>query len=169
MSDKEEKRKLSLKGHSIGCRFVSGVDRLKGERALLAHLYDAEKDMEPLCRHGWNRDDGTSFSILRGWKGSKGICKACTRKMEMTLQREKKASGHVPPKKFSKSFGRGVVKILDRMGKSQHWLAFESHMCVSSINKIANNKSRALLDTAIVISNILKTPIEKIIEIGDQD
>lgn len=48
----------------------------------LAHLYKgtfAEPGL-PMCPHGWNRDNGQSYSIWRGNVGTKGICKTCLRR-----------------------------------------------------------------------------------------
>ena len=39
----------------------------------------------PMCRHGWNRDDGESFSIWRNNVGPKGICKTCMKRAEKSL------------------------------------------------------------------------------------
>lgn len=73
--------------YNIGDRFVSGVDRLKGEKAIRAHLYDLSGDEDfPLCPGGYNRPYG--FSILRGWRGKKGICKHCLKKADKILKRE---------------------------------------------------------------------------------
>lgn len=34
----------------------------------------------PMCRYGWNRDSGSSYSIWRGNVGEKGICKLCLKR-----------------------------------------------------------------------------------------
>jgi len=34
----------------------------------------------PMCRYGWNRDKGTSYSIWRGNVGRKGICRTCLKR-----------------------------------------------------------------------------------------
>lgn len=48
----------------------------------LAHLYkgDFSEPGLPMCRRGWNRDDGESYSIWRGNMGEDGICKVCLRR-----------------------------------------------------------------------------------------
>lgn len=45
----------------------------------LAHLYKGTfaEPGNPMCRHGWNRDEGTDYSIWRGNIGAKGICRVC--------------------------------------------------------------------------------------------
>lgn len=48
----------------------------------LAHLYQgnmADPGL-PMCRHGWNRDDGQSYSIWRNNIGSDGVCAVCLRR-----------------------------------------------------------------------------------------
>ena len=35
-------------------RFVIGVHRKKHETQKVAHIYDSENDMKPLCRHGYS-------------------------------------------------------------------------------------------------------------------
>lgn len=55
-----------------------------------AHLYTLDggcMDFDlPMCRHGWNRDDGESYSIWRGNVGSEGICKICIRRANAGLE-----------------------------------------------------------------------------------
>ena len=49
-----------------------------------AHLYTiGENIMDfqlPMCRYGFNRDSGTSYSIWRGNVGEEGICKICVKR-----------------------------------------------------------------------------------------
>jgi len=51
-----------------------------------AHLYTIGKDIMdfrlPMCRWGWNRDNGQAFSIWRGNVGNKGICKICQKRAD---------------------------------------------------------------------------------------
>ncbi len=58
--------------------YVIGMNR-KTEDTSFAHLYDGNFDNpgKPLCRYGYNRDNGTSYSIWRGNVGKKGICPTC--------------------------------------------------------------------------------------------
>ena len=60
----------------------------------LAHLYKGtfEDPGNPMCRRGWNRDGGESYSIWRGNAGQNGICKIC-------LRRAQKGLDGVEPKK----------------------------------------------------------------------
>lgn len=47
-----------------------------------SHLYkgDFGDPGLPMCKWGWNRDDGESYSIWRNNIGDKGICKICMRR-----------------------------------------------------------------------------------------
>lgn len=53
----------------------------------VAHLYKGEFDDPglPMCRYGWNRDDGRSYSIWRGNFGERGVCKICLRRAKKGL------------------------------------------------------------------------------------
>ncbi len=49
-----------------------------------AHLYRgtfADPGL-PMCRAGWNRDDGQAYSIWRGNMGEDGICGRCLRRAQ---------------------------------------------------------------------------------------
>lgn len=50
----------------------------------ISHLYkgDFSNPGFPMCRRGWNRDNGQSWSIWRGNVGDRGICKICIRRAE---------------------------------------------------------------------------------------
>lgn len=53
----------------------------------LAHLYKgtfADPGL-PMCRRGWNRDGGESYSIWRGNLGDGGICRICLRRAKAGL------------------------------------------------------------------------------------
>jgi hypothetical protein len=39
----------------------------------------------PMCRYGWNRSDGADFSILRGHRGQRGLCKVCQQRAHLGL------------------------------------------------------------------------------------
>lgn len=54
----------------------------------VAHLYkgDFVDPGLPMCRRGWNRDDGQSYSIWRNQVGYKGICKVCMRRAKKGLE-----------------------------------------------------------------------------------
>lgn len=64
----------------------------------LAHLYkgDFSDPGLPMCRRGWNRDDGESYSIWRGNMGKNGICKVCLRRARAGLQGVPAHNGEVP-------------------------------------------------------------------------
>lgn len=53
----------------------------------LAHLYKGTFDEPglPMCRRGWNRDGGQSYSIWRNNVGDRGICKICERRAQKGL------------------------------------------------------------------------------------
>ena len=52
-----------------------------------SHLYDGNHSDPglPLCKYGWNRDGGESYSIWRGNIGDKGICKICLKRADKGL------------------------------------------------------------------------------------
>lgn len=60
--------------------YIIGLERTSGaENRFVSHIYkgtfnDPEK---PMCSKGWNRDNGTSFSI---WRNNLGlaICRTCS-------------------------------------------------------------------------------------------
>ena len=45
----------------------------------MTHTYAQMEDggLFPMCGYGWNRSDGTRFSIFRGAPGTEGDCKVC--------------------------------------------------------------------------------------------
>lgn len=53
----------------------------------IAHLYkgDFNDPGLPMCRYGWNRDGGTSYSIWRNNSGANGVCKICLRRARQGL------------------------------------------------------------------------------------
>ena len=40
----------------------------------------------PMCRFGWNRENGTEYSIWRGNIGVDGICKICEKRADKGLE-----------------------------------------------------------------------------------
>lgn len=56
----------------------------------VTHLYElGENNMDfqnPMCRRGWNRDYGGSYSIFRGHISKAGLCKTCVRRASMGLR-----------------------------------------------------------------------------------
>ena len=59
----------------------------------VAHLYKGtfQDPGMPMCARGWNRDDGTGYSIWRNQVGDAGICQVCQR-------RASEGRDPVPPK-----------------------------------------------------------------------
>ena len=54
----------------------------------IAHLYEGTFDNPgyPMCKRGWNRDNGQSYSIWRGVMGDGGICRICWRRAKKGLR-----------------------------------------------------------------------------------
>lgn len=67
--------------------YITGLVRDPGCENKLSHLYkgDFADPGMPMCRYGWNRDDGESYSIFRGNIG-RGICKICMRRAKAGLE-----------------------------------------------------------------------------------
>lgn len=66
--------------------YIAGLGR-EYPRPKLAHLYKgtfADPGL-PMCKRGWNRDGGTSYSIWRGNMGEDGYCKVCLRRARAGL------------------------------------------------------------------------------------
>ena len=61
--------------------YRSGQDRNNDDA--LSHTYammdDPWTDLLPMCGYGWNRSNGTGFSIFRGSPGTEGECLICRR------------------------------------------------------------------------------------------
>lgn len=67
-------------------KYVEAVGRNPGEEKQHSHLYlETDDGYLSMCRYGWNRSDGSAYSILRGWKGGKGLCKTCERRAAANL------------------------------------------------------------------------------------
>jgi hypothetical protein len=73
--------------------YISGLAR-NHPKPKLAHLYEGtvSEPGKPMCMRGWNRDNGTGYSILRNNIGEKGICLIC-------LKRARKGLKGVDPKR----------------------------------------------------------------------
>lgn len=80
--------------------YVEAIGRNPGEERQHSHLYvevSAPTDVAarvglgartgylPMCRYGWNRSDGESFSIFRGHSGARGLCRFCQRRRDAGL------------------------------------------------------------------------------------
>lgn len=61
--------------------YILGQDR--NDMNLVTHIYkgDFNNPGLPMCVRGWNRSDGSGYSIFRGNVGNVGICRICTRRM----------------------------------------------------------------------------------------
>lgn len=83
-----------------GKDYVEAIGRNTGEDLQHSHLYvllqqpsdvaaatgmGACSGYIPMCRFGWNRSDGASFSIFRGHSGRRGLCKTCFKRAEAGL------------------------------------------------------------------------------------
>lgn len=62
--------------------YISGADRSPESERLVTHLYKGTfaKPGLPMCSRGWNRFNGTEYSIWRNMVSTKGICKVCLRR-----------------------------------------------------------------------------------------
>jgi hypothetical protein len=62
--------------------YISGQSRDHDDDHKVSHLYkgDFSNPGLPMCARGWNRDDGSSYSIWRGNIGEGGLCKICIRR-----------------------------------------------------------------------------------------
>jgi hypothetical protein len=60
-----------------------GQDR--NEPGSLSHTYaeTTDGDLWPMCKFGWNRSDGSSFSIFRGPPGTEGDCALCRNNIKL--------------------------------------------------------------------------------------
>jgi hypothetical protein len=59
--------------------YIFGADRTPNSKHKV-HIYKGSFNNPglPMCRKGWNRDNGESYSILRGrFDLGSGICKTC--------------------------------------------------------------------------------------------
>lgn len=67
--------------HPVPMGYILGLGR-DVPYPKLAHLYKGTYDDPglPMCKRGWNRDGGTSYSIWRGNVGEHGVCRICWRR-----------------------------------------------------------------------------------------
>ena len=72
-----------------GREYITGMNRTYHNEAdaCATHLYDGDFSDPglPLCKWGWNRDEGQSYSIWRGNVSKRGICKICKRRADKGL------------------------------------------------------------------------------------
>jgi hypothetical protein len=80
-----------------GREYITGQNRTHKYARGVTHLYDGDfaNPGNPLCKRGWNREDGLSYSIWRGNISRDGICKVCRRRAENGLP-------GVPPRPLTK-------------------------------------------------------------------
>jgi hypothetical protein len=65
-----------------GKEYIPGLSREPGAvERLRSHLYEGPfmGPGNPMCARGWNRDNGTAYSIWRNQTGV-GICRTCLRR-----------------------------------------------------------------------------------------
>lgn len=67
--------------------YISGQSRDHNDDHKVTHLYYGTFDEPgwPMCVRGWNRDDGTGYSIWRGNISPAGLCKICQRRAALNL------------------------------------------------------------------------------------
>lgn len=67
--------------------YIIGADRNSPDK-VRAHLYAKTKagHLWPMCDYGWNRSDGSRFSILRGNGSARGTCAICERRADAGLR-----------------------------------------------------------------------------------
>lgn len=72
---------MNIKGFDIPDGYITGQDR-DTDRGQVTHLYKGtfSEPGLPMCKRGWNRDNGTSYSIWRNNIGNGGICKVCLKR-----------------------------------------------------------------------------------------
>jgi hypothetical protein len=78
---------MSVMSFSVPKGYIAGLSR-EVPYPKIAHLYHgnfADPGL-PMCKRGWNRDKGTSYSIWRGQMGENGICSVCWRRAQKNLK-----------------------------------------------------------------------------------
>lgn len=62
--------------------YIPGQDRTHKNDPRVTHLYKGtfNEPGNPMCKRGWNRDNGTGYSIWRNCVSPGGICKVCLRR-----------------------------------------------------------------------------------------
>jgi len=75
--------------------YITGQSRDHSDDHKVTHLYkgDYDKPDGPMCKRGWNRDNGTGYSIWRGNISKGGLCSIC-------LRRATQGKDIVPRKKY---------------------------------------------------------------------
>ena len=74
--------------------YVHGMCRNEQDK-VRSHLYvETPKGLLPMCDYGWNRSDGERYSIFRGHKSARGVCKICIKRRDAGLPPVIKARPH---------------------------------------------------------------------------
>lgn len=62
--------------------YISGQSRDHNDDHKVTHLYKGtfSDPGAPMCKRGWNRDEGTGYSIWRNNISPVGLCKICVRR-----------------------------------------------------------------------------------------
>lgn len=62
--------------------YITGQSRDHDDDHKVTHLYKGTFDEPglPMCKRGWNRDNGTAYSIWRNNISPGGICKICLKR-----------------------------------------------------------------------------------------
>lgn len=71
---------------SVPDGYIAGLGR-EFPHPRIAHLYQGTfaDPGKPMCKKGWNRDDGATYSIWRGNQGDDGVCAVCLRRARKGL------------------------------------------------------------------------------------
>ena len=77
---------MSIITSSIPDGYILGLGR-DVPHPPISHLYQGTLNDpgKPMCKRGWNRDDGESYSIWRGNMGRLGVCEICLRRARKGL------------------------------------------------------------------------------------
>lgn len=80
-------KKLYYSPKTKVAEYIDGADR--NDQHLVSHIYATKTGpmdpFAPMCVRGWNRSDGTGFSIFRGNVGGAGTCQVCYRRSLLKL------------------------------------------------------------------------------------
>lgn len=74
--------------------FVPGADRNNPDTVRAHYYMEVDDGYAPMCGYGYNRSNGTSFSILRGYVSALGECKRCLKNIEMKCEPIKNSWPH---------------------------------------------------------------------------
>ena len=76
-----------LRAYGIPDGYILGLGR-DVPHPKIAHVYEGtfSDPGNPMCRRGYNRDDGTRYSIWRNNDGEYGVCLICIRRAKKGLK-----------------------------------------------------------------------------------